>query len=69
MNEEKERLLYSVKEAMWLLNMSRSVLYEEIRSGRLESCPRGGRRFFTQEQLEQYVARLLGKEVEHGEAA
>ncbi|WP_449063733.1 helix-turn-helix domain-containing protein [Planomonospora algeriensis] len=36
-----ERRLYRVCEAMHLLSMSRSVIYEQIRSGRLRSITQG----------------------------
>ncbi len=36
-----ERHLYRIPEAMQLLSMSRSVIYEQIRSGRLKTVNQG----------------------------
>lgn len=51
--------LYRVPEAMRLLSMSRSVIYEQLRSGRLESAVQGRTRLIPAWALEKYVARLV----------
>ncbi|HYZ55925.1 MAG TPA: helix-turn-helix domain-containing protein [Streptosporangiaceae bacterium] len=45
-------------EAMEVLSMSRSVIYEEIRSGRLHSVKRGRSRFISASAIADYVALL-----------
>jgi hypothetical protein len=44
---------------MRLLSMSRSVIYEQLRSGWLESVVQGRRRPIPAWALEKYVARLV----------
>jgi excisionase family DNA binding protein len=44
---------------MRLLSMSRSVIYEQLRSGRLESVVEGRTRLIPAWALEKYVARLV----------
>jgi excisionase family DNA binding protein len=51
--------LYRVPEAMRLLSMSRSVIYEQLHSGRLESVAQGRTRLIPAWALEKYVARLV----------
>ena len=50
--------LYRVTEAMAALSMSRSVIYEEIRSGRLRSVKRGRSRLISASAIADYVALL-----------
>lgn len=52
------KALYRVPEAMVLLNMSRTVLYEQLRSGRLRSVKRGRTRLIPAEAIADYVALL-----------
>lgn len=52
------RALYRVPEAMALLNLSRTVLYEQIRAGRLRSVKRGRTRLIPAEAIAEYVALL-----------
>ncbi len=62
------RALYDVTEAMALLNLSRSQIYELIRSGRLLTVMVGRRRLVPAEAITAYVA-LLVSEAGHGHAA
>ena len=62
------RALYDVTEAMALLNLSRSQIYELIRSDRLLSVTVGRRRLVPAESITTYVA-LLMSEAGHGHAA
>ncbi|QDP94803.1 helix-turn-helix domain-containing protein [Microlunatus elymi] len=56
----KERVivpvLYSVDEACEALRLSRSAIYELIRSGRLRSIKEGRRRLVPVAALQEYVA-------------
>jgi excisionase family DNA binding protein len=51
-------VLYTVDEAVQALRLSRSALYELIRSGRLRSVKAGRRRLVPVEALAEYVATL-----------
>ena len=53
-----ERALYSIVDTMALLSMSRSVLYEQIRAGRLQAVHQGRRCYVTAMAIERYVALL-----------
>jgi excisionase family DNA binding protein len=55
--------LYRVKDAMRLLNLSRSVIYELLRAGRLRSVQQGRARLITAEAIREYIA-LLQDEAE-----
>ena len=59
------RLLYPVPEAATLLALSRSVVYELIRGGRLRSVTEGRNRFIPASALTDYVA-LLEQEAARG---
>jgi excisionase family DNA binding protein len=50
--------LYRVPEAMALLSMSRSVIYEQIRSGRLHSVTQGRMRLIPASAITDYIALL-----------
>ena len=52
-------VLYSVDEAAEALRLSRSVIYELIRSGRLRTVKQGRRRLVPVASLSEYVS-LLG---------
>jgi excisionase family DNA binding protein len=52
------KLLYRITEAMDVLSMSRSVIYEEMRAGRLRSVKRGRNRLISASALADYVALL-----------
>lgn len=64
MNPESARLLasgkqlYRVREAMVVLSLSRSVIYEQIRSGRLRSVTQGRSRLIPASAIAEYVALL-----------
>jgi excisionase family DNA binding protein len=51
-------MLYRVTEAMAVLSMSRSVIYDEIRSGRLRSVKRGRSRLISASAIADYIALL-----------
>jgi excisionase family DNA binding protein len=53
------RQLYRVPEVMELLSMSRSVIYEQIRSGRLRSVTQGRARFIPAAAVNDYVSLLI----------
>ena len=55
--------LYRVKDAMRLLNLSRTVIYELMRTGRLRSVQQGRARLITAEAIRGYIA-LLKDEAE-----
>jgi excisionase family DNA binding protein len=51
-------VLYGVDEAATALRLSRSLIYELIRSGRLRSVKQGRRRLVPVSALDEYVASL-----------
>lgn len=53
-----DKQLYRVTEAMAILSLSRSVIYEQIRSGRLRSVTQGRRRLIPASAIAEYVALL-----------
>ncbi|MEU4225987.1 helix-turn-helix domain-containing protein [Nonomuraea sp. NPDC026600] len=55
--------LYRVPDAMRLLRMSRSLIYDQIRTGRLRSVKQGRARLITANGIREYIA-LLEKEAE-----
>jgi excisionase family DNA binding protein len=55
--------LYRVKDAMRLLRLSRTVIYELMRTGRLRSVQQGRARLITAEAIREYIA-LLKDEAE-----
>jgi excisionase family DNA binding protein len=58
------RQLYRVNEAMELLSLKRSVMYEQLRSGRLRSVTVGRTRLVPAAAILEYIA-LLEREA-HG---
>ncbi len=50
--------LYRVPEAMALLSISRSMIYEQIRSGRLRSVTQGRARLIPASAIADYIALL-----------
>lgn len=56
-----ERHLYRVTEAMRLLSMSRSVIYEQIRAGRLRAVKQGRARLIPATAIQQYVQLLINE--------
>jgi excisionase family DNA binding protein len=59
--------LYKIPEAMRLLSISRSVIYEQIRAGRLKSVRLGRARLVPASAIDDYVALLL-READDGAA-
>ena len=53
-----DKQLYRVRDAMTLLSLSRSVIYEQIRSGRLRSVTQGRSRLIPASAIAEYVALL-----------
>ncbi|MEU4517958.1 helix-turn-helix domain-containing protein [Amycolatopsis sp. NPDC024027] len=65
-----ERHLYRITEAMRLLSMSRSVIYEQLRAGRLRSVKQGRARLVPAVAIQEYVELLMREaEVGYGESA
>jgi excisionase family DNA binding protein len=62
------RALYRIPEAMQLLSLSRSVIYELIRSGRLRTVKEGRTRLVPESAITEYVS-LLERENTKGVAA
>lgn len=56
--ESVPAVLYGVDEAATALRLSRSLIYELIRSGRLRSVKQGRRRLVPVSALDEYVASL-----------
>lgn len=65
------RVLYSVPEAMDLLNLSRTQIYELIRSRRLLTVTQGRRRLVPAASIGRYVELLIRESGgdDHGHAA
>lgn len=57
--------LYRVTEAMALLSLGRSVIYEQLRSGRLRSVHVGRTRLVPAAAITDYIA-LLEREAQQG---
>ena len=57
--DPKVRALYSVREAMALLNLSRTQIYELIRTSRLITVTQGRRRLVPADSITDYVQLLL----------
>jgi excisionase family DNA binding protein len=53
-----DKQLYRVPDAMAVLSLSRSVIYELIRSGRLRSVTEGRSRLIPASAIAEYVALL-----------
>lgn len=60
---EAAKKLYRIPEAMRLLSLSRSVIYNQIRAGRLRSVKEGSTRLIPADAIAEYVA-LLEAEAE-----
>ncbi|GAA1331628.1 excisionase family DNA-binding protein [Pseudonocardia xinjiangensis] len=61
--EMSQKELYRVSEAMDLLSLGRSVIYELLRSGRLRSVREGRTRLIPASAITEYVA-LLEREAD-----
>lgn len=59
MKREIPPILYRIEEAAEALRMSRSVVYELIRSGRLRTVKEGRRRLVPVTALTEYVTELV----------
>ncbi|MFJ4713160.1 helix-turn-helix domain-containing protein [Streptomyces sp. NPDC088785] len=62
--EPVEQLLYRPEEAATVLRIGRSMVYEEMRLGRLQTVRIGRRRLVPPEYIAQYVE-LLKREAEN----
>jgi len=54
-----EVLLYKVTDAARVLNMSRTVIFEQLRAGRLRSVKQGRTRLIPATALQEYVELLV----------
>ncbi|WP_440580022.1 helix-turn-helix domain-containing protein [Streptomyces sp. PT19] len=63
LTDPAERLLYRPEEAAAKLSIGRSLIYEEIRLGRLQTVRIGRRRLVPPEYIARYVE-LLKREAE-----
>ena len=57
LNDDDLRL-YRVKDAMQMLNLSRTVIYEQLRTGRLRSVQQGRARLIPATAIADYIALL-----------
>ncbi len=62
-----DKALYRIPEAMRLLSMSRTVIYQQIRAGRLRTVTQGRARLIPAGAIAEYVA-LLERESSRGAA-
>jgi excisionase family DNA binding protein len=60
--------LYSVKQVMGRVPLSRSTLYQELDSGRLKSVKVGRRRLIAESQLIEYIDNLIVAAAPEGDA-
>lgn len=56
-----DRYLYRIPEAMQLLSMSRTVIYEQIRAGRLRTVSQGRARLVPASAINEYVQLLISE--------
>lgn len=54
-----ERLAYSVAEAAFITGLSRDLLYDQMRAGKLAYLKVGRRRVITRQNLEAFLARSV----------
>jgi excisionase family DNA binding protein len=65
-----ERHLYKIPEAMVLLSLSRSVIYEQMRAGRLKYVKQGSSTLIPAVAINEYVQLLMREsEVDHDQAS
>ena len=64
-----EHALYQIPDVMSALRMSHSVVYEQIRAGRLRTVKQGRRRYVTAAGISEYVALLEREASADGNAA
>jgi excisionase family DNA binding protein len=55
---EDLQLLYRIPQVMRMFNMSRSVIFEQLRSGRLRSVRQGRARLIPASAITEYIALL-----------
>jgi excisionase family DNA binding protein len=55
--DPKERLAYSVDEAAAITGLSRDLLYDQMRAGKLAYLKVGRRRIITRQHLEAFLTR------------
>jgi len=55
-NEPVDRLAYSVDEAAAITGLSRDLLYDQMRAGKLAYLKVGRRRIITRQHLESFLA-------------
>lgn len=65
---QPRKLLYRVTEAMQILSLSRSQIYEQMRMGRLRSVKQGRSRLIPESAIREYVNLLLS-EADYDETA
>lgn len=61
--QQSDLQLYKVTDAMRVLNLSRTVIFELLRSGRLRSVKQGRTRLIPASAIREYVA-LLEREAD-----
>ena len=54
--QQSERLAYSVEEAAAALGVSRDVIYDQLRTGRLKSIKVGRRRIIGRHHIDEFLA-------------
>jgi hypothetical protein len=64
-----EHRLYPITDVVSVLSMSRSVIYEQIRAGRLRTVTQGRRRYVTSAGITEYVNLLEREAKTDGDAA
>jgi excisionase family DNA binding protein len=62
-SEGNRKQLYRIVDAVAMLSLSRSVIYEQIRSGRLRSVTQGRTRLIPASAIAEYIA-LLEREAD-----
>jgi excisionase family DNA binding protein len=64
------REMFKISEAMEILSMSRTVIYEQMRNGRLRYVKEGRATLFTRAAIRNYIALLeTESEVRYGHTA
>jgi excisionase family DNA binding protein len=56
--QSSDKQLYRIRDAMAVLSMGRSAIYEQIRSGRLGSVTQGRSRLIPASAIADYIALL-----------
>ena len=66
---DRPRVLYRIDEAAELLSVSKSRVYELVRSGQLRTVKAGKSHRVPARSLDEYVVRLLRGSAGHGKTA